>query len=99
MPTYEISFAMNFKIPDKQKNEKLNKIKEYISENGTISDIYDYGIRKLYRKLKKHSKAHFHTIYFDCTADKIQKLKEICYTTEEILLFRIMDVTIPIGKE
>lgn len=96
MNNYELSLAMNFKIPDKQKTKALSNIKNYISENATISNTYDYGIRKLPRKLKNHSKAYYYMICFECTENMIKNLKELCYSTEEILLYRIMDVTIPL---
>lgn len=90
MNKYETVIIMNSEILQEQKDSILDKVKNYIMENGKVISSEDLGIKKLAYEVKKHLKGHYYIIEFKTTADAILELERTYRITDEILKFIIL---------
>lgn len=90
MNKYETVIIMNSEILQEQKDSILDKVKNYIMENGKVISSEDLGIKRLAYEVKKHLKGHYYIIEFKTTADAILELERTYRITDEILKFIIL---------
>ena len=69
MKKYELALVLNAKLEDDARSAKLEKIKEMIAHfGGTITNVDDWGKKKLAYEIQKMSEGFYYFIQFDAEA-------------------------------
>ena len=90
MNNYETIFIMKSDMTKEQRKETVEKIKNYISNNGNIVNENDMGIRKLAYEVKKYTSGDYYIIEFECNPEVITELERLYRITDEILRFIVV---------
>ena len=66
MSKYELCVVISAKVEDDERNATLDKVKELIERfNGTISDIDEWGKKRLAYEIQKMKEGYYYFIHFD----------------------------------
>ena len=66
MNKYELAVVVNAKLEDEERLAVIEKVKEYVTRfGGTISDVDDWGKRKLAYEIQKMHEGHYFFIHFE----------------------------------
>lgn len=66
MRKYELAVVLSIKLEDDQRAAVIEQIKEYIARyNGTVTDVDEWGKRKLAYEIKKMKEAYYYFIHFE----------------------------------
>ena len=69
MKKYELALVLNAKLEDDARSAKLEKIKEMIAHfGGTVTNVDDWGKKKLAYEIQKMKEAFYYFIRFDAPA-------------------------------
>ncbi|MBQ3413862.1 MAG: 30S ribosomal protein S6 [Clostridia bacterium] len=90
MNKYETVILININISKDERIKVLEKIKNYITENGEITKVEDLGKKQLAYEIKKQKEAYYYLIQFNTYADNIYELQRIYRITDEILKFIVV---------
>lgn len=90
MNNYETIFIMKDDITEEQRNEVINKIKDYLNINGKITNTTNMGLRKFAYEIRKYKQGYYYVIEFDSEASAIAELERIYRITDEILKFIVV---------
>ncbi|MDR2402322.1 MAG: 30S ribosomal protein S6 [Cytophagales bacterium] len=90
MKNYETVFIMTPVLTEKQFNDSLSKVKNFITEcGGNIVNAQNLGLKKLAYKIKKKSTGLYQFIEFIAEPNFINKLKIMFQRDENVLRFLI----------
>ena len=90
MKNYETVFIMTPVLTEKQFNDSLSKVKNFITEcGGSIVDAQNLGLKKLAYKIKKKSTGLYQFIEFTAEPEFINKLRIMFQRDENVLRFLI----------
>ncbi len=90
MKNYETVFIMTPVLTEKQFNDSLSKVKNFITESGgSIVDAQNLGLKKLAYKIKKKSTGMYQFIEFMANPEFIDKLRIMFQRDENVLRFLI----------
>jgi len=90
MNKYETVILLSNKITNGQRNIIFNKIKDLISQNGTIESSQEIGEKKLAYEIRKHEKAFYYIINFESESSFIQELERNYRIIDEVLKFIVV---------
>ena len=66
MSKYELALVVNAKIEDDARNATVEKAKEYVTRfGGTITDVDDWGKRRLAYEIQKMTEGHYFFVHFE----------------------------------
>ena len=66
MNKYELAVVVNAKIEDDARTATVEKVKEYITRyNGTITNVDEWGKKKLAYEIQKMSEGYYYFIQFE----------------------------------
>ena len=66
MNKYELALVVSAKIADDARTATVEKAKEYITRaGGTVTEVEDWGKKKLAYEVQKMSEAYYYFIQFD----------------------------------
>ncbi len=66
MRAYETMFIIDPHLDESVRKETIDKVKEFISQNGgTVKKVDDWGIRELAYEIKKRNEGHYVVIEFE----------------------------------
>ncbi len=66
MNKYELAVVVNAKIEDEARTATIEKVKEYITRfNGTITNVDEWGKRKLAYEIQKMREGYYYFIQFE----------------------------------
>ena len=66
MNKYELAVVVNAKLEDEERADVIEKVKEYVTRfGGTISDVDDWGKRRLAYEIQKMHEGHYAFIHFE----------------------------------
>ena len=69
MNKYELALVVSAKIEDDARTATVEKAKEYITRaGGTVTEVEDWGKKKLAYEVQKMSEAYYYFIQFDAPA-------------------------------
>ena len=70
MNKYELALVVSAKIEDDARTAVVEKAKEYITRaGGTVTEVEEWGKKKLAYEIQKMSEAFYYFISFDAEAD------------------------------
>ena len=85
MNKYETVMILTEKVEDSEREKALDRIRDFIKENGNITSEENIGIRKFAYEIKKQTQGYYYVIYFEMDASLIAELERIYRITDEIL--------------
>lgn len=88
MNKYELAVVVNAKIEDDERTATVEKVKEYITRyNGTITNVDEWGKKKLAYEIQKMSEGYYYFIQFDADADCPAELERHVRIMENVLRY------------
>ena len=88
MKKYELALVLNAKLEDDARSAKLEKIKEMIANfGGTITNVDDWGKKKLAYEIQKMSEGFYYFIQFDAEATTPAELEERLRIEENVIRY------------
>lgn len=87
MNQYETIFIMNNQIAKEEQKTVIERITNYIKENGKIVKEDDIGARKLAYEIKKQKEGYYYLIEFESNPSVIDELQRIYRITDAVLKF------------
>ncbi len=77
MNNYELALVVNAKIDDEARTQTIENVKELISRyGGTITNVDEWGIRKLAYEIQKMREGYYYFIQFDADSNVPREVEE-----------------------
>lgn len=88
MNKYELALVVSAKIEDDARTATVEKAKEYITRaGGTVTEVEEWGKKKLAYDVQKMSEAFYYFIQFDARFDAPAKLEQDVRIMDNVLRF------------
>ena len=88
MNKYELAVVVNAKLEDDARAAVVEKVKEYITRyNGTITNVDDWGKKKLAYEIQKMSEGYYYFIQFEADATCPAELERHVRIMENVLRY------------
>lgn len=88
MNKYELALVVNAKIEDDARAAVVEKAKEYITRaGGTITEVEEWGKKKLAYEIQKMSDGFFYFIQFDGSAAAPAQIEQKVRIMDNVLRF------------
>ena len=88
MNKYELALVVSAKIEDDARTATVEKAKEYITRaGGTVTEVEEWGKKKLAYDVQKMSEAFYYFIQFDAASDAPAKLEQDVRIMDNVLRF------------
>ena len=88
MNKYELALVVSAKIEDDARTATVEKAKEYITRaGGTVTEVEEWGKKKLAYDVQKMSEAFYYFIQFDVASDAPAKLEQDVRIMDNVLRF------------
>jgi len=88
MHNYELALIVNAKIEDEVRTATVEKAKDYITRaGGTITDVEDWGKKKLAYDIQKMSEGFYYFIHFDAEAAAPAEIESNVRIMDNVLRF------------
>ena len=93
MHKYELALVVNAKIEDEVRTATVEKAKEYIARaGGTVTDVDDWGKKKLAYEIQKMSEAYYYFIHFDAEGTAPAEVENNVRIMDNVLRFLVVRV-------
>ena len=90
MNKYEIALVVNAKVEDEVRTATVEKVKEYIASfGGTVTDIDEWGKKRLAYEIQKMNEGYYYFIHFDSAADVPGELEQKLRIMDNVLRYLI----------
>ena len=90
MNKYETTFLMKNHLTKEQKNKIINTIKNYLNENGKVTDAEECGEKISAYRMNEHKMAYFYFIEFIAKPEVVKELERIYRSNDNIIKFIIV---------
>lgn len=88
MSKYELALVVNAKIEDEAREAVVEKAKGYVARyGGTVTEVEEWGKKKLAYDVQKMSEAFYYFIQFDAASDAPAKLEQDVRIMDNVLRF------------
>ena len=88
MSKYELALVVNAKIEDEAREAVVEKAKSYVARyGGTVTEVEEWGKKKLAYDVQKMSEAFYYFIQFDAASDAPAKLEQDVRIMDNVLRF------------
>lgn len=88
MNKYELALIVSAKIEDDARAAVVEKAKEYIARfGGTVTEVEDWGKKKLAYDIQKMSEGFYYFIQFDAAAEVPAELEQSVRIMDNVLRF------------
>lgn len=88
MNKYELALVVNAKIEDDARAAVVEKAKEYITRaEGTITEVEEWGKKKLAYEIQKMGEGFFYFIQFDAPATAPSQLEQNVRIMDNVLRY------------
>ena len=88
MNKYELALIVNSKIEDDARAAVVEKAKDYITRfGGTVTEVEDWGKKKLAYEIQKMSEGFYYFIKFDAEAGVPGELEQSVRIMDNVLRF------------
>ena len=92
MSKYELAVVLNAKIEDEERAKTLEKITGYVTRfGGTISDIDEWGKKKLAYDIQKMPEGYFYFIHFESETTAPAEIENRIRILDNVLRFLIVN--------
>lgn len=90
MNKYESVIIMKPTYTEEQREKVINKIKDFITQNGEITKFEALGIKRLAYEVRKQKEGDYYIIEFSTESSVIAELERMYRITEEIIKFIVV---------
>lgn len=90
MRKYEGVFIFVPSLEEESRNQLFDRLKGIIESNGTISDVDEWGIRKLAYEINDISEGYYAIVNFESTPEVIDELDRVCKISDNIMRHMII---------
>ena len=88
MNKYELALVVNAKIEDDARTATVEKANEYVTRfGGVITDVDDWGKKKLAYEIQKMSEGCYYFIHFDAEAEAPAQIEDHVRIMDNVLRF------------
>ena len=88
MNKYELALVVSAKIEDDARTATVEKAKDYIVRaGGTVTEVVDWGKKKLAYDIQKMSEGFYYFIQFDAAAEVPAELEQSVRIMDNVLRF------------
>ena len=88
MNKYELALVVSAKVEDEVRNATIEKAKEYITAlNGTITNVDEWGKKKLAYEIQKMSEGFYYFIQFDAEPSVPGELEQRLRIMDNVLRY------------
>ena len=88
MNKYELALVVSAKVEDEVRDAVVEKAKEFITRfGGTVTEVEDWGKKKLAYDIQKMSEGFYYFIQFDAEADVPAQLEANVRIMEPVLRY------------
>lgn len=88
MHKYELALIVSAKIEDDARAAVVDKAKDYITRfGGTVTEVEDWGKKKLAYDIQKMSEGFYYFIQFDAAAEVPAELEQSVRIMDNVLRF------------
>ena len=92
MSKYELAVVLNAKIEDEERAKTLEKVKGYVTRfGGTISDVDEWGKKKLAYDIQKMPEGYFYFIHFEAETSAPAEIENRIRIMDNVLRFLIVN--------
>jgi len=92
MSKYELALVLNAKVEDDDRAKALERVKGYITRfGGTISDIDEWGKKKLAYDIQKMPEGYFYFIHFEAETTAPAEIENRVRIVDNVLRFLIVN--------
>ena len=91
MNKYELALVLNAKLEDEPRAAAVEKVKEYIARfGGTVTNIDEWGKRRLAYEVQKMSEAYYYFIQFDAEPTVPAEVEQDVRIMDNVLRFLVV---------
>ena len=88
MNKYELALVVNAKVEDEVRNATVEKAIEYITRfGGTVTNVDDWGKKRLAYEIQKMGEAYYYFIQFDAESDCPGQLENSVRIMDNVIRF------------
>lgn len=88
MTKYELAVVVSAKLEDDARTATVEKVKEYITRyGGVVTNVDDWGKRKLAYEIQKMSEGYYYFIQFDAETDCPAEVERHVRIMENVLRY------------
>ena len=88
MNKYELCVVLSAKIDDDESAAALEKVKNYITRfGGTVTDVDEWGKKKLAYEIQKMKEAYYYFIHFDAEATAPYEIEHRVRIMENVIRY------------
>ncbi|MBO4872588.1 MAG: 30S ribosomal protein S6 [Lachnospiraceae bacterium] len=88
MNKYELAVVLSSAISDEERTAALDRVKEYITRaGGTITNVDEWGKKKLAYEIQKMSEAYYVFIQFEAETSVPAQVEESVRLMEQVIRF------------
>ncbi|MCQ2517114.1 MAG: 30S ribosomal protein S6 [Lachnospiraceae bacterium] len=92
MSKYELALVLNAKIEDEERAKVLEKVKGYITRfGGQISDVDEWGKKKLAYEVQKMSEGFYYFIHFEAETSAPAEIENRIRIVDNVMRFLIVN--------
>ena len=90
MRKYEAVFITNSNTDEERRNSIMDRFKGIIEGNGTITNVDEWGNRKLAYEINDLREGYYVVVNFEAEREVINELERIAKITEEVIRHMIV---------
>ena len=88
MNKYELAVVLSAAIDDEARSATLDRVKDYVEKaGGNITNVDDWGKKKLAYEIQKMSEAHYYFIQFEAETDAPGEIESNVRLMESVIRF------------
>ena len=88
MNKYELALVVNAKIEDEARNKVVEDVKSLVTRfGGTITDVEEWGKKKLAYEIQKMSEGFYYFIHFEAESSAPSEIESRVRIMENVLRF------------
>ena len=88
MNKYELALVVSANVEDEVRNATIEQVKELITRfGGTVTEVEDWGKKKLAYDIQKMSEGFYYFIQFDAAAEVPAELEQSVRIMDNVLRF------------
>lgn len=92
MRKYEAVFIFNPSLEEAERVALFDRFKGIIEENGSISNVDEWGLRKLAYEIKDEKEGYYILVHFEAAYESIQELDRIAKIVEPVIRHMIIRI-------
>lgn len=90
MRKYEAMFILNPNTVEERRNAIMDRFKGIIEENGSITNVDEWGNRKLAYEINDLREGYYIVVNFESESEVVDELDRIAKITEEVIRHMIV---------